>query len=324
MLTRDVSDWYPVGWADQGPGPLEARVDGARLAVWQTPSGWSALEDRCPHRNAPLSAGKVSGGRLVCAYHGWAFDGGGRCAWVPSLGRAGKAAWGARHWPTQVVDGLVFVGVPNRNAPQDVLGAGGHRVRLVRTMEAPLDRVAENILDVPHTGVLHGGLFRQGRPKHQRVQVKRGDDRVVVRYPSETPKGLIARLFGRGAVEHEDEFRLPGCAIVRYRRGHKALVIASWLAPEDEKSTRMFSTAVLYGMDRWAAWLERLVLPVAQRILDQDAWVLRRQTEAIDAFGGPRFIHAHDPMGRHIERLRRDRAEGRRSPPFQETVEMSF
>src|SRR6266516_4108439 len=33
-----------------------------------------ALEDRCLHRNAPLSVGRVREGRLQCAYHGWTYD----------------------------------------------------------------------------------------------------------------------------------------------------------------------------------------------------------------------------------------------------------
>jgi nitrite reductase/ring-hydroxylating ferredoxin subunit len=47
------------------------RHDGAR---------WRAFEDRCPHRLAPLSEGRVEAdGTLLCAYHAWRFDGGGAC-----------------------------------------------------------------------------------------------------------------------------------------------------------------------------------------------------------------------------------------------------
>src|SRR5207302_6784614 len=45
-----------------------------------------ALVDRCPHRNVPLSLGRVrSDGCLECMYHGWRFDGQGHCAGVPGL-----------------------------------------------------------------------------------------------------------------------------------------------------------------------------------------------------------------------------------------------
>lgn len=57
-----------------------ARIDGVLVA----------LPDRCPHRFSPLSAGCVVEGTLQCAYHGYRFDGGGRCVLVPALG-AGAA-----------------------------------------------------------------------------------------------------------------------------------------------------------------------------------------------------------------------------------------
>jgi phenylpropionate dioxygenase-like ring-hydroxylating dioxygenase large terminal subunit len=43
-----------------------------------------ALEDRCAHRQAPLSLGEVVGDHIQCGYHGFTFDGSGRCVLVPS------------------------------------------------------------------------------------------------------------------------------------------------------------------------------------------------------------------------------------------------
>ena len=43
-----------------------------------------AAPDRCPHREAPLSLGRLVDGDLECAYHGWRFGRGGRCVLVPS------------------------------------------------------------------------------------------------------------------------------------------------------------------------------------------------------------------------------------------------
>jgi toluene monooxygenase system ferredoxin subunit len=33
-----------------------------------------AYENRCRHRSLPLSLGKLTDGRLVCAAHGWEYD----------------------------------------------------------------------------------------------------------------------------------------------------------------------------------------------------------------------------------------------------------
>jgi vanillate O-demethylase monooxygenase subunit len=44
----------------------------------------AALEDRCCHRNAPLSIGRLVDGDVECGYHGFRFDGSGACVEVPS------------------------------------------------------------------------------------------------------------------------------------------------------------------------------------------------------------------------------------------------
>ena len=43
------------------------------------------LLDRCPHRNVPLSEGKVEGSHIQCPYHGWEFDGKGVCKHIPAM-----------------------------------------------------------------------------------------------------------------------------------------------------------------------------------------------------------------------------------------------
>lgn len=52
---------------------------GDDLVVWKEPltGEWRAFVDRCPHRWAPLSEGRVDQrtGRLQCVYHGWEFEG---------------------------------------------------------------------------------------------------------------------------------------------------------------------------------------------------------------------------------------------------------
>ncbi len=60
------------------------------LVVWNADSkgadsGWRCMQDICPHRLAPLSEGRVEGGQLHCAYHGWRFDERGACVLVPQI-----------------------------------------------------------------------------------------------------------------------------------------------------------------------------------------------------------------------------------------------
>ena len=101
--------WQPVArLADLERGPQRAVLLGEALAVFLTESGEPAVvADRCAHRGASLSMGKVAGESIQCPYHGWEWAGeDGACTRIPSLpdqsqipARARVAAFPARlHW----------------------------------------------------------------------------------------------------------------------------------------------------------------------------------------------------------------------------------
>ncbi len=78
--------WYMAGWVNELPegGVLARRLLDVPVAIFRDAAGEpKAILDRCPHRFAPLSLGKVCDGALLCAYHGLAFDGDGACVSNP-------------------------------------------------------------------------------------------------------------------------------------------------------------------------------------------------------------------------------------------------
>lgn len=49
--------------------------DGTAVVAWLAADGRPRVfADRCPHRDARLSAGYVEDGHLICPFHLWAFD----------------------------------------------------------------------------------------------------------------------------------------------------------------------------------------------------------------------------------------------------------
>ncbi|UTD28267.1 Rieske (2Fe-2S) protein [Bradyrhizobium sp. WD16] len=79
--------WYPVGLSGGlAPGTLAGtRLFGRELVIWRDASGaCHAWEDRCPHRGMRLSFGFVRNDHIACLYHGWQFDGGARCRYIPA------------------------------------------------------------------------------------------------------------------------------------------------------------------------------------------------------------------------------------------------
>ncbi|GIL45904.1 hypothetical protein Vafri_3022 [Volvox africanus] len=116
-----TAHWYPVAIVDDldPRQPHATHLLGISLALWRDKEGaWHAVEDKCPHRLAPLSEGRIEAdGTLHCAYHGWQFNGLGSCTHIPQLRsdpKAMKTACASRRscvraFPVQVVHGLLWV-----------------------------------------------------------------------------------------------------------------------------------------------------------------------------------------------------------------------
>ena len=103
--------WYPIAWSRElKAGKMVARkFAGEPVVVARGKDGTVfALEDRCAHRQVPLSHGVVRDCTVRCGYHGWAYDATGQCIDVPYLGRE-RLPNGVKSYPTHEVDGLIFI-----------------------------------------------------------------------------------------------------------------------------------------------------------------------------------------------------------------------
>lgn len=110
--------WYIAGLRrDVTDKPRRVLILGRPVVLYRAPDGAVvALEDRCPHRDVPLSMGSVQGdGSLQCLYHGMRFDRAGACVFIPEETRVVPGAQ-VRSFP--VVEKCewvwVFMGDPAR------------------------------------------------------------------------------------------------------------------------------------------------------------------------------------------------------------------
>ena len=79
------NEWYVVALSTElSTQPIQRWILNEPLALFRTHSGKAvALVDRCPHRGAPLSMGRVHGETIACGYHGFTFDVTGQCVDLP-------------------------------------------------------------------------------------------------------------------------------------------------------------------------------------------------------------------------------------------------
>jgi nitrite reductase/ring-hydroxylating ferredoxin subunit len=79
--------WHPVGlsYSIEAGSSAGTRLLDRELVVWRDNSGAAHVwEDRCPHRGMKLSFGFVRGDHIACLYHGWQYNSGGHCQYIPA------------------------------------------------------------------------------------------------------------------------------------------------------------------------------------------------------------------------------------------------
>ena len=319
--------WYPVCFVRELRNkPVAVTLFGDPLVLFRDATGTAAaLSDRCPHRNVPLSLGRVHNGLLQCAYHGWSFDGRGACKEVPSLcGRSEHVGRRAETRPCVERDGLVWVRTQGESVLDDAPVPLRHAqdrdylvIQQTLDFDGPMDAAVENALDVPHTAFLHAGLFRQASARHQvEAVVRRLPDRVEAEFIGEKPPtGVLGRILaaGSGPMFHCDRFIAPCLAQVEYRLGQRSHVIANAaFCPVDQDRTKMLAT-VSVRTPGPTALLEPIVKPLALRILRQDADIIGEQTRNIARFGQERFVSTEvDLVGPAVRSLLTTLHQGQR------------
>src|SRR6478736_2166451 len=168
--------WYPVAVSAsvRKKKTFAALFAGERIALYRGESGTVyALEDRCAHRQVPLSMGVVEGDVLRCCYHAWAYRGNGRISQIPYLPKGvDRPPRGVRAYPVREAYGLVFVfpGDPEKadtavfpELPE--FDSAKHKtMTFSRTVQCHYSFMHENLLDMNHQ-FLHRGILGKIQPK---------------------------------------------------------------------------------------------------------------------------------------------------------------
>ena len=173
---------------------LARRYAGDPIAVIRSADGeLFALENRCAHRQVPLTHGVVQGCTVKCGYHGWAYDNTGKCIDVPYLGRE-RLPNGVKSYPCREVDGLIFIFPGDPALADDRLPArlagkanGAYKTRqLNREVAAHYTFMHENLFDMNHQ-FLH--RRQMGSIKAHCLGRRQGENWAEVDYTFSRPQG---------------------------------------------------------------------------------------------------------------------------------------
>ncbi len=257
-----------------------------------------ALEDRCCHRQLPLSMGKVEGDELRCGYHGLKFDASGRCVEIPGQASIppqarvrSYAVIEKYHWV------WLWMGAPEKADPSlipswwwaDHPGWAFTRPERVR-LECNYQLISDNVLDVTHLAYVHATSIGALSITEFPAKVER-EERLVrlTRWIRDRPPPPLYQRAGgfRGNVDRwQIVEHIPPCFTVNFagcQDGEKKIELMALSAPTPETAR---STHYFFGFVRNFGLgdpdTERICSVEMVKVFNEDFPVLEAQQRALE------------------------------------------
>lgn len=248
-----TNHWYPVLESREvGAKPLGVVRLGERMVFWRDGTGaLHANADRCPHLGAALSRGAVCGDHLVCAFHGFAFDGDGQCQHIPANGSAGKIPKGmaVRSYRVREEHGFIWLwwGEPRASYPPvpffEELTEGWRSTSFSVEWPVHYTRAIENQLDVAHLAFIHRTTIGRGGRSFVEGPYVEADTHAIKVWVTNSrdagrPPRPMAELAAAAAGREPDlTFLFPGVWRLRISPALKHVLA---FVPVDETTTRYY------------------------------------------------------------------------------------
>ncbi len=313
MFVRNA--WYVAAWDHEIGRDMRRRILlNEPVVLYRREDGRPvALEDRCCHRQAPLSMGKLKGDIVECPYHGLQFDPSGACVRVPSQERIPPSAK-VRSYPVIEKNHWIWIwlGEPAQADPALIedfhwmddpgWGFGGSYLHV----EANYLLLVENLLDTTHLPFLHPSTLGTDAFAKSEFEVTREGDRIkVARWLMDKPPAPFHKQMGgfpdgmnvdRWQIAHFgppsfvklDVGSAPAGAGAR--EGDRSKGMNMWnlnaITPETEKTAHYFyAQAYNFRLDQ--RWISDLVKAQVTKAFLEDMAMLKAQQINMDLGPSP-------------------------------------
>ncbi len=280
--------WYPVMAARKlGRKIQTVKIAGRDIMLLRDAGKAYALEDRCPHREIPLSLGtREFPGHITCIYHGWVFDvrdGMLKAALPdgPDSPIVGKVC--VHSFPVEERCGLIWLwagdGEPvpvEDDIPDEMLKPDARVYPFLRLAEGNWRYACENGFDEAHGKMLHRSsywvFFKRMAGWNETEIVRSEDGKWISRYQHSVHEddeypGLgrwprfnfwqrRTKQVAQGSNDHAVGIRLPGILRVR-QPGRANWTHYEWYIPIDRTHYRylVFAVSWVSGFRRFTWWL---------------------------------------------------------------------
>jgi len=294
------NSWYVAAWDREiSRTPLARTLLNEALVLYRREDGTPvALEDRCCHRNLPLSMGRIEGNDLRCGYHGLKFDASGKCIEIPGQASIPPQAK-VRGYPVLERFNWVWIWMGDAAKADPKLIPNwwwaGHaewaftrpdRVRL----ECNYQLIADNVLDVTHLAYVHATSIGASSITEFPATVER-EERLVrlTRWIRDRPPPPLYQRAG-GFAGNVDRWQIvehiPPCFTVNFGGVQDSgkridLMALSAPTPETERSTHYFFGFVRnFGLGD--AHTEDICRVDMVKVFNEDFPVLEAQQRSMD------------------------------------------
>ncbi len=294
------NSWYVAAWDREVSRALLRRVFlDEPVVLYRKQDGTPvALEDRCCHRQLPLSMGKVEGDRLRCGYHGLLFDPAGKCVEIPGQASIPPQARVRSYVLHEKFNWVwIWMGAPEKADPALIPNwwwAGHPEWAFTRPDMIPVkcnyQLIADNVLDVTHLAYVHAGSIGAPSITEFPGTVER-EERLVrfTRWIRDRPPPPMYQEAG-GFPGNVDRWQIvehvPPCFSVNFagcedRTRRIELMALSAPTPETERTTHYFF-GFLRNFDLKSEKAEALFSSGMVKVFHEDIPILEAQQRNSD------------------------------------------
>jgi len=308
MFVRNA--WYVAAWDHEVTRTMRRRIllDEPVLLFRKDDGTPVALEDRCCHRQAQLSMGKLVGNIVQCPYHGLQFDTSGKCVKVPSQDMVPASAR-IRSYPVVERNQWIWIwmGDPAKANPaliEDFHWMDDPSWRSSGSylhVEGNYLLIVENLLDTTHLPFLHPNSLGTDAFARSEFDVKREGDRITV---TRWLMNELPAAFHKQMGDFPDGMKVDRWQVTHFgppsfvkldvgsapigtgaRQGDRSKGMNMWnlngITPETEKSTHyFFAQAWNFKLDE--RWIGDMLRQQIHNIFLEDLAMIQAQQRNMD------------------------------------------
>jgi len=327
-----TNQWYLVCLFDEleSVNPLPKKIISEHLVVFKTKSGEvNVVEDRCCHRNVKLSMGYVKNDCIKCAYHGWEFNGAGKCVSIPSLPDDSLVPSNAcvKAYKTKVFNNMVWAFLGDNNLAEKTTLPPMPEIKNrpfvfnYHILKADLKLVAESLIDPYHIDHVHRGsiktLMGNLSRKHIDFEIDRSNESMTGSYYRKNTGSFFEKYYFGFEEEIKTNFAFwfphTSKLEVNFPSKKRTLYIYEHFYPIQGDEICMLQITlwdnIFAGFDAFAKWF---MLRKSNKIVEEDIAFLESNKYYQDTLNAHDLLIKSDKVSIEFAKLWRMNTEDKR------------